>query len=83
MIADKVVDGKRMLTHLLGDDSQQLQGIGMIRLDRRNTGGHLLGQLQPAGLMVLNREGQGLGNCRHTAYYAAGRVWLQTRKGRK
>ena len=37
----------------------------MIRLDRENLPIDLLGSLQPAGLMVLDRNRQCFGNSRH------------------
>ena len=43
--------------------------IGMIRLDRENLPIDLLGSLQPAGLMVLDRNRQCFGNRCHEANY--------------
>ena len=48
-----VLDGNLVLAHLAGDDSKQMQCIGMIRLDRQDPPIDLLGQVQPAGLVVL------------------------------
>ena len=42
-----------------------MQRIGLIGLDGENLPVDLLGGLEPARLMVLNRQRQGFGNCCH------------------
>ena len=69
-----VLDRRRVLANLVGDNSQQVQGIGMGRLDRENLPVDLLGDLQAAGLVVLDGEVQGLGEGGHFVdcpYYPA------------
>jgi hypothetical protein len=63
-----VLDGNRMPAHLVGHESEQVPGVGMIRLGRENLPVNLLGSLQPAGLMVLDRNRQRFGNRRHNRF---------------
>ena len=53
------------LPALVGNHAEKMQRIGMIRLDRENLPIDLLGRLQPAGLMVLDRNRQCFGNRCH------------------
>jgi hypothetical protein len=50
------------LSGLQGEDTQQMQGVGMAGLVLENLAIEGLGLVQPAGLMVLPGEGQGLGD---------------------
>ena len=54
-----------VLAHLVSDQAQQMDRIDLIRLDRQYLPIDLLGGLQPTGLMMLDRNGQGFGNRCH------------------
>ena len=55
------------LPALVSNHAEKMERIGMIRLDRENLPIDLLGGLQPAGLMVLDRNRQCFGNRCHRA----------------
>ena len=55
-----------MLAHLVSNHAEKMERIGMIRLDRENLPVDLLGSLEPAGLMVLDRNRQFFGNRCHS-----------------
>ena len=65
-----VLDGNRMLPHLAGDDADQMQGIGMLRLDGEDLPINLLGRLQPPRLMVLDCNASASGIVAMTQSYA-------------
>ena len=67
--AADVLDRGLVVANLVGDNSQQVQGVGVGRLDRENLAVDLLGGLQAAGLVVLDRHGQSFGNGRHAGNY--------------
>jgi len=48
--------GKLVLAQLVGEDSEQVQGIGMIWLEGENLPVDLLGRLESPGLMVLKGD---------------------------
>ena len=54
-----------MPARLVGDEAQQMPGVGLIRLGREDLPADLLGGLQPAGLMVLDRDCQCFGERCH------------------
>ena len=58
-----------MIARLGGDYAEEMERIGLIRLNRENLAINLLGRLQPAALMVLDRNRQCFGNCCHEVYY--------------
>ena len=60
-----VLDGDLVLARLVSDHAEKMPRIGMIRLDRENLPVDLLGGMQPAGLMVLDRDRQCFGNGCH------------------
>ena len=61
-----VLDGDLVPAHLVGNHAEKMDRIGMIRIDRENLPVDLLGRLQPAGLMVLDRNCKCFGNgCHH------------------
>ena len=58
-------DGNRVFARLVGNHSEEMDGVGMVRLGGEDLPVDLLGRLQPASLVVLDRKGQGLGGCGH------------------
>ena len=64
-----VFDGNLVLARLAGDHAEKMNRIGLIRFDLEDPPIDLLGGLQPAGLMVLERNRQCFGNRRHIADY--------------
>ena len=60
-----VFDGKLVFARLGGNHAEKMDRIGMIRLGGENPPIDLLGSLQPTALMVLDRNRQCFGNCRH------------------
>ena len=60
-----VLDGNLVLARLVSNHAEKMPRIGMIRLDRENLPVNLLGGLQPAGLMMLDRNRQCFGNRCH------------------
>ena len=64
-----VLDGNLVLAHLVSDHAEKMNRIGVIRLGRENLPIDLLGGLQPAGLMVLDRNRQCFGNRCHDVNY--------------
>ena len=64
-----IFDGDRVFANLVGDDPQQMQGIGMTRLDGQNLPVDLLSSLQTSGLMMLDGTRQCFGNRGHAVYY--------------
>ncbi len=62
-----VLDGKVVLARLESDQPQKMNGVGMIRLHLQDLPIDLLGRLQPAALMVPDRNRQCLGNRCHGA----------------
>ncbi len=62
-----VLDGNLVLAHLVSNHAEKMEGVGLIRLDGENLPVDLLGSLQPAGLMVLDRNRQCFGNRCHGA----------------
>ena len=60
-----VFDGNLVLAHLVSNHAEKMERIGLIRLDCENLPIDLLGSLQPAGLMVLDRNRQCFGNRCH------------------
>ena len=63
------LDGGRAIAHLMREHAEKMRRVGMARVGLENPPINLLGGLQPAGLMVLDRNRQCLGNRRHAAYY--------------
>ena len=61
--------GRLVLARLMGDHAQKMHRIGLIRIEREDLPINLLGRLQPARLMVLDRDGQCFGNRCHAAHY--------------
>ena len=57
-----VLDGKFVLAHLVGDDSQQVPGVGVVRLGGEDPPVALLGGRESARLMVLEGNRQCLGS---------------------
>jgi len=51
-----VLGGNRVLARLGGNHAQEVQRVGVIRRDSQNLPVDLLGRLQPAGLMVSDRN---------------------------
>ena len=49
-------------SRLVGNHAEKMDRIDLIRLDFENLPVDLLGRLQPAGLVVADRGGQGFGN---------------------
>ena len=54
-----------MLAHLVRDYTQQVPGIGMVRIHFQNLPVDRLGLAPMARLMVLQHHSQSFGNCRH------------------
>ncbi len=69
-----VLDGNFVLAHLVSHHAEKMNGIGVIRLDRENLPINLLGGLQPAALMMPDRNRQCFGNRRHKEIMTAGRA---------
>ena len=69
-----VLDGGLVVAGLVREHSQQVQGVGMGRLDRKNPAIDRLGGLQSAGLVVLDRRGQCFGKGCHTGHYGSSRL---------
>jgi hypothetical protein len=64
-----VLDGDLAVANLLSNHAEKMPRIGLIWLDREDLPVDLLGSVQPTGLMVPDRNGQGLGNrCHHVNY---------------
>ena len=59
------LDGNLVLAELVSDDPEEVQCLGMIRLDGENLPVSLFGSLQSAGVMMLDRNCQRLGNRCH------------------
>ena len=53
----------------MGDHAEKVERIGMIRLELEYLPIDLLGGMQPAGLMILDRDRKSLGNRHHAIYY--------------
>ena len=51
-----VLDGNLVLAHLVSQHAQKMNRIGLIRLDREDLPVDVLGGLQTATLMVLERQ---------------------------
>ena len=51
-----VFDGNRVLAHLVGEQAEKMNRIGMVRISLQNLPIDVLGNLQPTGLMVLDRN---------------------------
>ncbi len=60
-----VIDGNLMLARLIRNHAEEMPRIGLIRHDRKNLPVDLLGSLQAAGLMVLDRDRQRFRNRCH------------------
>ena len=60
-----VLDGNLVPPHLMGNYAQKMNCIDLIRLDREDLSIRLLGGLQAARLMMLDRDRQQFGNGRH------------------
>ena len=60
-----VLHGQRMLSALLGNDSQQVQRIGVVRVGLEDAVVDLFRHREPPGLMVGNRDRQGFGEGCH------------------
>jgi hypothetical protein len=60
-----ILDGNLVLANLVGNHTEKMPRIGMLRLGLQDPPIDLLGGLQPAGLVVLNRDRQCFGNRCH------------------
>jgi hypothetical protein len=60
-----VLDGNLVLARLGSDHAEKMNRIGLTRFNLQNPPVDLLGGLQPAGLMVLDRDRQCFGNRCH------------------
>jgi hypothetical protein len=60
-----VLDGHLVLADLVGNHAEKMNRVGLIRLGLQNLPIDPLGSLQPAGLMVPDRNRQRLGNRCH------------------
>ena len=60
-----VFDGDLVLADLGRNHAEKMERVGLIRLDGENLPVDLLGGLQPAALMVLDRNRQKFRSCRH------------------
>src|SRR5882724_12411507 len=63
-----VLDGNLVLPHLGGDDSEQMQGIGMIRINGEDLPVKLLSSLKLPGLMMLDGNRESFGNRCHRVH---------------
>ena len=54
--ASNVIDGGLVLARLGSEHAEKMERVGMIRRDGENLPIDLLGSLQPAGLVVLDRD---------------------------
>jgi hypothetical protein len=64
-----VDDGNLVLTHLEGNESQQMQCVGLIRIDCEDLPVNLLGSLKSPRLMMLDGHLKGFGNRCHSEYF--------------
>ena len=77
-LADEV-DGRFRLADLVGDDAEQVQGIGLVGVQTQHLPVHLLGLLQVAGLMELEGLDHRVANGGHEGQYR-GEPFAATRK---
>ena len=56
------IHGRLIPAHLMRDDSQKVQRLGMVRIDRQNLAVNGLCLGKPSGSLMLESEGQGLGD---------------------
>jgi hypothetical protein len=54
-----------VLSHLMGEQAEEVNRLGVMRIGLQDLSIDLLGGLEAAGFVVLEREGEGFGNRGH------------------
>ena len=59
------LDGLIVLASLVGDDAKQVEGLGLIRLSRKDASVHSFGRVEPPGLVMRESQRQSFGKSGH------------------